>query len=138
VIAAATRVQALLYPARNPMPNDDLKRAILELEERLLTQDVRTSRQALDGLLADDFVEIGASGNVYNKASIIEALLTEMPRQLTVSEFKVREMSTDQAHAMYRATDGATGSASNRSSVWRYEQGVWRMAFHRGTPITRP
>lgn len=137
MIAAATPVQALLYPARNPMPNDDLMRAILELEERLLTQDVRTSRQSLDGLLADDFVEIGSSGRVYDKASIIDALLTETRRDITVSEFKVREMSTDQAHATYRATDAATGSASNRSSVWRYEQGVWRMAFHRGTPLPR-
>lgn len=119
------------------MPNDDLMRAILELEERLLTQDVRTSRQSLDGLLADDFVEIGSSGRVYDKASIIDALLTETRRDITVSEFKVREMSTDQAHATYRATDAATGSASNRSSVWRYEQGVWRMAFHRGTPLPR-
>ena len=116
------------------MPNDDLSRTILELEQRLLQQEVRASRQHLDGLLADDFVEIGASGTVYNKASIIDALLVESHRDIAVSDFKVREMSTDQAHATYLATNSDTGAASRRSSVWRYEEGVWRLSFHRGTP----
>ena len=117
------------------MPNDDLARTIRELEERLLTQDVRASRRALDDLLTDDFVEIGASGTVYNKDSIISALLTETHREIAVSDFNVREMSTDQAQATYVATIAGTGTASRRSSVWRYQQGVWRMAFHRGTPM---
>lgn len=119
------------------MPNDDLAHAIQELEELLLTQDVRASRRSLDGLIADDFVEIGASGRVYNKASIIDALIEETSRDITVSEFKVREMSTDQAHATYLATASDTGIASRCSSVWRYEQGVWRLTFHRGTLIKR-
>jgi glyoxylase I family protein len=120
------------------MPNDDLARTIQELEERLLSPEVRTSRVSLEGLLADDFVEIGASKQVYNKLSLIESLQSETPRQMTISNFKVREMSTDQAHATYRATNDVTGDASNRSSVWRYEQGIWRLAFHRGTPFSRP
>jgi hypothetical protein len=115
-------------------PNDDLMNTIRELEERLLTQDVRASRASLDGLLADDFVEIGASKRIYDKASIIDALLAETPREMTLSDFRVREMSTDQAHATYLATNAVNGSTSRRSSVWRYEHGVWRLAFHRGTP----
>ena len=119
------------------MPDDDLTRTIRDLEERLLTRDVRTSRQALADLLTDDFVEIGASGTVYNKDSIIGALLTETHREVAVSDFNVLEMSSDQAQATYVATIADTGTVSRRSSVWRYQQGVWRMAFHRGTPIPR-
>lgn len=117
------------------MPNDDLAGTIRELEERLLTQDVRSSRRALDDLLADDFVEIGASGTVYNKDSIIDSLLTETHIEIAVSDFNVREMSINQAQATYVATNIDTGAVVRRSSVWRYQHGIWLMAFHRGTSL---
>ena len=119
------------------MPDDDLIRTIRDLEERLLARDVKASRRALVDLLTDDFVEIGASGTVYNKDSIIGTLLTETHYEVALSDFNVREMSSDQAQATYVATIADTGTASRCSSVWRYQKGVWRMAFHRGTPIPR-
>ena len=47
------------------------------LEESLHTPEVRASREATDALLADDFVEFGNSGTVYDKASILVALQEE-------------------------------------------------------------
>jgi hypothetical protein len=120
------------------MPNDDLTQMIRVLEERLLSQGARTSRLELHGLLADDFVEFGGVGGSHDKASTINILLGETYHVNVVSEFRVREMSTNQAHATYRATDPDTGDTSRCSSVWRFEQGVWRLTFHRNTPNNRP
>jgi hypothetical protein len=108
------------------MPNGDLTDMIRELEERLLSQGARTSRLELHGLLADDFVEFGGAGGSHDKASTIDILLGETFRA-----------NVNQAHATYRATDPDTGDTSRCSSVWRFEKGVWRLAFHRNTPNDR-
>ena len=44
------------------------------LEERLLQPEVRQSAEAVADLLADDFIEFGSSGQVFNKQQIIEGL----------------------------------------------------------------
>jgi len=49
-----------------------------ELEERLLRPDARRSRQALDELLSDDFVEFASDGVAYDKAQVIDALDREV------------------------------------------------------------
>jgi len=48
-----------------------------KLEERLLRPDVRSSAEQLDKLLADEFIEFGSSGRVFNKEQIIGTLAYE-------------------------------------------------------------
>jgi hypothetical protein len=45
-----------------------------ELEERLLEPDFRKSAKDIMDLLADEFIEFGSSGRVFNKQQIIESL----------------------------------------------------------------
>ena len=40
-----------------------LKEQLLQLEEKLLLPEIRTSREELTNLLASDFFEFGSSGN---------------------------------------------------------------------------
>lgn len=49
------------------------------LEEQLLQPEVRQSAEAVADLLADDFIEFGSSGQVFNKQQIIEGLQQEPP-----------------------------------------------------------
>ena len=115
------------------------------LEESLHTPEVRASREATDALLADDFVEFGSSGTVYDKASILVALQEEKAEgaqiELPTSDWNVRALSDDAALLTYRverrgAPDGAW-SASLRSSIWRRTGSRWRMTFHQGTTTKR-
>ena len=48
-----------------------LKDSIQQLELSLLNPEIRKSRSVLDSLITDEFLEIGASGNVYNKDDIL-------------------------------------------------------------------
>ena len=57
------------------------------LEERLLQPDVRRSAQAVASLLADEFVEFGSSGRVFDKTQIITALRDEPPIERVLSDF---------------------------------------------------
>jgi hypothetical protein len=105
---------------------------IRELEERLLRPDVRASAAALGTLLADDFVEFGSSGTVYNKRSIIVALLREEPdgEPCTMRDFAARRLAVDVILVTYRIVESRT----LRSSIWRAADGRWQMVFHQGTP----
>ncbi len=106
-----------------------------ELEERLLVTSVRRSPEQLNFLLADDFIEIGASGRVYDKAAIIEDLQQETParEKLTVCDFHVRMLSGELAQATYTITESNT----RRSSIWRRRGNGWEIVFHQGTPIAQ-
>jgi len=107
------------------------------LEEELLKPEVRRSYERLSVLLADDFVEFGSSGQVYNKKQVIAALATETPTQQALTDFESTMLSDDVALVKYRAIRGSKSSASAahtlRSSIWRRSNGRWQMVFHQGT-----
>ncbi len=102
---------------------------ILGLEQRLLLPDVRASAEALDGLIADEFTEFGSSGQTYTKQDVIAQLQAAPDFVMTVEDFRVLTLAPDVALATYR-----TGR-SVRSSIWRRENGAWRIVFHQGTVI---
>jgi len=111
-----------------------------QLEEALLDSATRRNPSELSLLLADDFVEFGSSGRVFNKASIIEELKDEPPRPAPLlSDFAIRELSPTVALATYRATRrniaGEPIGRSRRSSIWAHVNGRWQLTFHQGTPI---
>jgi hypothetical protein len=107
-----------------------------QLEESLLQPQVRGDVAALNRLLADDFVEFGASGQKYNKADIIAALPHEPPIERTTSDYAVRELGPGVALVTYhvvRHTPAEPSMHSLRSSIWVHRDGRWQMIFHQGT-----
>jgi hypothetical protein len=109
-------------------PQADL---IRQLEEQLLRPEVRMSAAQVSDLLADGFIEFGASGRIYDKKQIIDLLQQEQGRggQRTVKNFFARELAADVVLATYRIVESQT----IRSSIWKLTNGRWRMEFHQGT-----
>lgn len=115
------------------------------LETRLQLPSVRTSRQQLDLLLADEFLEFGASGATYDKRSVIAGLLADpesrLPRYATMENLKVRRLADDIRLVTYRSRKMRPGTTvperANRSSIWQKIDGRWQMLFHQGTPFGR-
>ena len=107
------------------------------LEEELLEPAVRRSAERLSALLADDFVEFGSSGQVYNKSQIIRALVQDTPTKLSLTDFESTMLSASVALVKYRAVRRTGHSAppvhTLRSSIWRLTNGQWQMVFHQGT-----
>ena len=118
---------------------DILKGKILHLEEKLLTPQTRSSPEELGRLLADDFIEFGSSGRVYNKQQIIDALAGESGSMITLADFQVRPLASKVVMATYRTTDRSSPNLPTRRalrlSIWRFESSRWQMVFHQGTPI---
>jgi hypothetical protein len=120
----------------------DLVARLRRLEEDLLRPEIRSSRTELEARLASDFVELGRSGRVYDRASLIAALAAEDAgdrRVIHVDDFSVRLLAPGVALATYRSIrDGAAGappSTTLRTSIWCLAaDGSWRLTFHQGTP----
>jgi hypothetical protein len=110
------------------------------LEEHLLNPAIRRDSKAVATLLADNFIEFGGSGRVFDKASILEDLKNEPPRPASLlTNFKTRELAPGVILATYKATrrniNGEIIGRSWRSSLWTNIDGRWQITFHQGTPI---
>ena len=105
-----------------------------ELERQLLQPEARASRAELDALLAEEFMEFGASGRIYNKASAIDVMCASPGRApISMLDFAMRQLAEDVAMVTYRAV-AAGAPDSLRSSLWMRRAGHWRIVFHQGTP----
>jgi len=114
-------------------------RFIRELEQRLLLPETRASAAALRHLLAEEFIEFGSSGRVYDREMIVSKLAGQEPTwRYQLSDFAALELGPGLILATYRtrATAIETGQqrCSLRSSIWRRHEDGWQMLFHQGTP----
>jgi len=115
-----------------------LTEMIRDLELQLLDPKVRMSRALASSLLADDFVEFGSSGSVYDKVSVLDALAIDASGAPAMRNFELKLLGPDIALATFRTVRfGPSGEVIRqvlRSSIWRQAGGRWQLVFHQGTP----
>ena len=112
-----------------------------DLERKLQCPDVRASPDEVGRLLADGFLEFGASGSVWTRQQVIEGLPLDQKTQpvyeLTRGDFSVHWLA-DVSLITYRGTRRIPSDGREfdfvRSSIWKLINGQWRMVFHQGTP----
>jgi hypothetical protein len=113
--------------------DDGLAPHLIALELRLQDSSTRKDPAAIGELLSDDFREFGASGIVWDRATILETLSAEPPCPITSENFECQRLSSHLALLTYTATNPARKTL--RSSLWRLEADRWRVLFHQGTVI---
>ena len=113
--------------------DDDLAAHLIALELRLQDSSTRKDPAAIGELLSEDFREFGASGIVWDRATILETLSAELPETITSENFECQHLSPHLALLTYIAANPARKTL--RSSLWRLEGDRWRVLFHQGTVI---
>lgn len=108
-----------------------LRKKLYEFELLLLNPETRHSVKELENLLAEEFIEFGSSGKIYNKSDILKWLPLEPPRQFVVEDFSALILAKDIVLVTYKLTSGAVSSL--RSSLWKFNGNEWKMIFHQGT-----
>jgi hypothetical protein len=115
-----------------------LTQLLLELETRLMDPEVRRNGTAAE-MIADDFVEFGGNGRIFNKTDALVMMRHHAPRVFALEEFNVRELTTGIALVTYRiqsqSVDGGPGRVSVRSSIWVQDGGKWQVTFHQATML---
>lgn len=116
---------------------EEVSGELRRLEESLLSPEVRRSCARLDALLADDFVEHGASGRVYDKADLLGMTNKAFEGKLSLHAFSAAALAPSVVLVRYRSllrrADGRESHAL-RCSVWCLTETGWRLVFHQGTP----
>lgn len=110
-----------------------MKQLIHQLEQSCFDPATRHSALELNKIIADEFIEFGSNGRVYNKEYVLEHLPYESQRSFVIDDFQVMELSQDVMLATYIMT--ADSIQSFRSSIWKRSGGAWQMVFHQGTKI---
>ena len=110
---------------------ETLKEHLQKLEESHTSMTVRTSKEKLGELLADDFFEIGSSGFMYDKQECLEVgvVLTEM----TLHNYQIYPLADGVVLATYFIVDTTRNRNTLRSSIWKLIDGRWQLYFHQGT-----
>lgn len=78
---------------------DQLTRVLAEQERQLLSAE--SSDAARAAILADDFLEFGSSGRVYDKAAILELLRNRGPIDFSIEHFQAAQLAPGVALATY-------------------------------------
>ena len=107
-------------------------------EEDIWRPEIRFSREKMDALLDESFVEFGSSSRIYDKQQTLAMQIQEFSVQLPLTDFTVRQLAPSVALVTYRSivinADGSTKEAL-RSSVWIRKGNTWKIVFHQGTPV---
>ncbi len=111
----------------------DLDSHLITLERSLHHPAIRADPAQAAPLLSADFREFGASGRIWSRAAILEALATEPSSSIIARDFTCQPLSPTLALLTYVSSNGTREAL--RSSLWRLEDGHWRILFHQGTPI---
>lgn len=115
---------------------DDLASALIAAEQAMLDAQIRGDVDTVAVHLAADFEEFSSSGQRYDRAGVLHALRGSRLESATATDFRVRPLDATHALATFRISLRRDGRErhSLRSSLWRNEDGVWRIVFHQGTP----
>ncbi|GAB3387134.1 ribonuclease HI family protein [Humibacter soli] len=109
---------------------------VVRLERELLDPAVRSDPASVAALLHPDFEEIGRSGRLWGRDTLIEELSVEQGFAADLEVLGAERVGTDAVLLTMRATDA--GGATLRSSLWVREKvgsgARWRLRFHQGTP----
>ena len=110
---------------------------ILNLEQRLLSEEVRGSADRIAELLADGCIEYCSSGRIY-RYTRGDTFGHGKRRNWEIVDFEARELAAGVVVASYRLVKHDEPNddmrVSLRSSIWKVEDGKWKMIFHQGTP----
>jgi hypothetical protein len=120
----------------------ELAALLRKLEEQLLDPGIRSSPERLSYLLADEFVEFGRSGRVYDKRGIILRLPAEQAAVASpvadITDYSACNLAPDVMLLTYRLVELITVGgemSSRRCSIWRLIDDRWQIIFHQGTLI---
>jgi len=120
---------------RSPLKTESrLDRTLYQVECLLTDPDTRGSRSQLEQLIHPDFTETGSTGNVYDRETIINMMLTEAPGAAFIRDFQSHTLTADTAFVTYRSV-GESGQEARRSSIWIRTKGHWQLRYHQGTRV---
>ena len=117
--------------------HEEDREQLRRLEEDLWKAATRFDIPYMEQLLADDFMEFGRSGRVYEREDTLAVPRQPIDVVLPLADFRVRLISPDVAQVTYDSEMVYDGEVQHghRSSIWARAGSGWVLKFHQGTPF---
>lgn len=94
-----------------------------------------TARADFAAMMTDDFWEVGASGNRYDREYVLDVLEERhsepQDENWEVSDFRCRALGPDAWLAAYTLRE--PGRVTHRATIWVREEGRLKALYHQGT-----
>ena len=111
----------------------NVTREVLALEQMLMRNGAECTRERLEQVLAEEFREVGKSGQVYDRDRIIHLLLETGERAIDMLEPAPDVVAPGVVLLRYKTS--YAGSEVWRCSLWIERAGRWQILYHQGTPL---
>jgi hypothetical protein len=96
-----------------------------------------TTRADFEGMTAEDFWEVGASGRRYSRAYVLDELerryAGEHADVWETKDFHCRRLAEDLYLVTYTLRQGER--VTRRSTIWQRTKAGWKIVFHQGTVV---
>lgn len=96
-----------------------------------------SSRAEHSAMTADDFWEVGASGNRYSRDYVLDVLderrRDPQPDPWEAGDFHCRHLAGDVYLLTYTLRQGAR--VTRRATIWQREADGWKIVYHQGTVV---
>ena len=113
-----------------------MEELILQYEKDFFDCRFCSSIDNLKSRLAEEYIEFGSSGKVYNRDITISSLLQlTKNKEIYILGFMVTVLSETVLMANYFSYDRVKRTHAARTSIWKQTNGQWKIYFHQGTPI---
>jgi hypothetical protein len=111
-----------------------IEEIIIKNELKLLDRKIRNNENELTKLISKEFVEYGSSGKIYSYTEAISGLLIETKEiEYKIIEMNVKKLS-DKIYLLLYIME-INNIIFNRSSIWKKDNGEWKIIFHQGTKV---
>ena len=119
---------------------EPLLHTLRKLEVETHQAHVRTDQRKLGRLLHPNFFEVGRSGAIYSRDSILAEFSNHPPSYRVWSQdFRMESLTEALTLLTYRsahvADDGTLERHTLRASLWQSTEQGWQLRFHQGTPV---
>lgn len=119
-------------------PNLEAATAELKAREPIFHHpEFGTARADFESMVTNDFWEVGASGQKYSKAFVLDTLEERhrhpIVESLKVTDFECRQLAPSVSLTTYLLDDA--GRRSRRATIWRWDAGNWLIQYHQGTLV---
>ncbi len=94
---------------------------------------IRKDQAQLDLLLHEDFIEVEASGNIYNKQEVLRVLPYEENHQIFEIQSAITKPLSSNCFLLTYTLLKDNLVDSRRSSIWVLHSSDWQLFFHQGT-----
>jgi len=128
------------------MKTNNAENILEELEKRepiFHRPEFGTTRADFKKMTVDDYWEIGASGNRYEREECIEIMVTRYqdPDYIKndfwkTQDFECRQLSEDTYLLTYILIQGKEKRITRRSTIWKNNHGRWMILYHQGTVVS--